>query len=180
MGKVFNGINNLTGTEMASIFAYQGICGFKQKGNRSIFGFDPVRLVSNLFKTTHLNRRLNLVLLLFLSFDSLRDQLRAIWKSDNHYENDPEISPACNAVFQRLESLPITSFMWRQVKPIVRGYIFYSPDTEVTRTIMGKVEDAFGKLQEMEYTVNSILQLLHRVRLWMHENLDDLNNIKVF
>lgn len=41
MGKVFNGINNLTGTEMASIFAYQGICGFKQKGNRSIFGFDP-------------------------------------------------------------------------------------------------------------------------------------------
>lgn len=69
--------------------------------------------------------------------------------------------------------------MWRQVKPIVRGYIFYAPDTEVTRTIMGKVEDAFGKLQEMEYTVNSILQLLHRVRLWMHENLNDLNNIKV-
>lgn len=121
-----------------------------------------------------------IVVIVSNSFDSLRDQLRDIWKSDNHYENDPEISPACNAVFQRLESLPITSFMWRQVKPIVRGYIFYAPDTEVTRTIMGKVEDAFGKLQEMEYTVNSILQLLHRVRLWMHENLDDLNNIKVF
>lgn len=111
-------------------------------------------------------------------YDSLRDRLKD-WNPDHRYENDPEISPACNAVFQRLESMPISSFMWRQIKPIVRGYIYYAPETEITRMIMEKVETEFMKLQDVETAINTGLHLMHLVRLWMYENVQDLGNLKV-
>jgi len=51
--------------------------------------------------------------------DSLRDRLNE-YKPDHHYEDDPEISPVCNNIFRRLEEMPFTSFLWRQVKPLIR------------------------------------------------------------
>lgn len=41
VGQVFEQSSNLTGAEMASIFIYEGICGIKQDGNKSLFGVDP-------------------------------------------------------------------------------------------------------------------------------------------
>ena len=39
----------------------------------------------------------------------------------------------------KVGGIPIGETIWRQVKPIIQGYIFYTPNTYATRKIIQKV-----------------------------------------
>ena len=48
------------------------------------------------------------------------------------------------ALVQMIEEIevggvPIGATIWRQIKPMIQGYIFYTPDTNATRKIIEKV-----------------------------------------
>ncbi|CAL8101606.1 unnamed protein product [Orchesella dallaii] len=159
LGKTIRSYNhdNLTSLEVGGAVLYEGLCGLKLKGEQSLFRVD----------TGDPNR-----------YDTLRDRLKD-WNPDHHYENDPDISASCNAIFKRLESMPISSVVWRQIKPIVRGYIYYAPDTPATRLIMEKVKEKFMQFRDLESSINLVVQLVHRLRLWMQENIHALKDMKV-
>ncbi|ODN00384.1 ATP-binding cassette sub-family A member 2 [Orchesella cincta] len=159
LGRTVRGFNddNLTSAEIGGAVLYEGLCGIKLKGEQTLFRVDA----------GDPNR-----------YDSLRDRLKD-WNPDHHYENDPDISESCNSIFKRLESMPISSVVWRQIKPIVRGYIYYAPDTPATRLLMEKVEEKFMQFQDLESSINLVVQLVHRVRLWMRDNMEALKDIKV-
>ena len=41
----------------------------------------------------------------------------------------------------------LTGFLWGQMKPFIRGKILFSPDTAVTRRIMGAVNATFSPIE---------------------------------
>ena len=79
----------------------------------------------------------------------------------------------------RLEASSLTSFLWKQIKPFVRGSIFYAPNNTFTRDIMIRVDEKFAKIKEVESDVNTTINILHRIRLWIQRNSQDIEFIKV-
>ncbi len=47
----------------------------------------------------------------------------------------------CNNLFENLESSQATRILWRQVKPMVWGYIPFTPNTTAVRRIIAKVKN---------------------------------------
>ncbi|KAM7286419.1 ATP-binding cassette sub-family A member 7 [Ixodes scapularis] len=59
------------------------------------------------------------------------------------YIYDNTTSPRCNEVFRSLEENQLSRFVWRQLKPFVRGKILFAPDSPATRTLVRKVNATF-------------------------------------
>uniref|UniRef100_A0A147BM79 Putative lipid exporter abca1 n=1 Tax=Ixodes ricinus TaxID=34613 RepID=A0A147BM79_IXORI len=59
------------------------------------------------------------------------------------YVYDNTTSPRCNEVFRSLEENQLSRFVWRQLKPFVRGKILFAPDSPATRTLVHKVNATF-------------------------------------
>ena len=152
---MFNSTEPITGADTARF--YTMICGSAGVSNRSMFGFESEKAGR---------------------YDSLRDHLKD-WHKDNVYEPDPEISPICNTIFMRFEASSLTNFFWKQIKPFVRGSIYYAPNTTFTREIMRKVDEKFSKIRDVENDVNTVVSILHRVRFWLRNNSEDIEQLKV-
>uniref|UniRef100_A0A8D0CLG6 P-type phospholipid transporter n=1 Tax=Scleropages formosus TaxID=113540 RepID=A0A8D0CLG6_SCLFO len=48
-------------------------------------------------------------------------------------------TPYCKSLIQSLESNPLSRIVWQGIKPLFTGKLLYTPDTPVTRSIMGEV-----------------------------------------
>ena len=48
-------------------------------------------------------------------------------------------APFCNDLFAALEETAAGRIVWRQVKPLIRGKIPYTPDTPAVRSILQQV-----------------------------------------
>ncbi|CAG7823081.1 unnamed protein product [Allacma fusca] len=150
---------NTTGPIMPedTVRFYEFMCGTKAgKGNNTIFGME----------VDSANR-----------YDTLRDRLKD-WKKDSRFEPDPELSAVCNTIFLRFEMNHLTSFVWKQLKPYLRGFIFYAPENEFTRDIMQRVDDKFGKIHGAEEILNSLINVIHRIRYWIRNHADQVKLMK--
>lgn len=65
------------------------------------------------------------------------------------YVYDNTTSPRCNEVFRSLEENQLSRFVWRQLKPFVRGKILFAPDSPATRTLVRKVNATFEATDRM-------------------------------
>ncbi|XP_024084314.1 ATP-binding cassette sub-family A member 7-like, partial [Cimex lectularius] len=78
-----------------------------------------------------------------LPLNSLQSYLESISKhpAELHYEYDTEISKECNAIYEKLETTPSLKFIWRIVKPYIRGKIIFSPNTTVVKRVLKRLSD---------------------------------------
>jgi hypothetical protein len=59
--------------------------------------------------------------------------------SCNWFRNSLFVAKFCNDLFEQIEAQQVTRLFWRQIKPMVRGKIPYSPDTPVVRRLIAEV-----------------------------------------
>ncbi|BES88375.1 ATP-Hypothetical protein cassette sub-family A ABC1 member [Nesidiocoris tenuis] len=76
------------------------------------------------------------------SVDNLRGYLNSIQDAPAviEYQYDKELSKECNAVYKHLETSPHLKFVWRFLKPFVRGRIVYAPNITVIRRVMSRIK----------------------------------------
>lgn len=72
---------------------------------------------------------------------------------DAEYVYDNTTSPRCNALFLALEKNQLTRFLWRQVKPYVRGKILFAPDNPATKRLISKIGESFMPLERAKALV---------------------------
>ncbi|CAB4066913.1 ABCA4 [Lepeophtheirus salmonis] len=75
--------------------------------------------------------------------DEFRESMKAEKKEEFEYLYDETTSKQCNEIMQMLENDPIFALIWKQLKPLVRGKIVYTPDTPATRKIISAIEKTF-------------------------------------
>ena len=49
------------------------------------------------------------------------------------------VGPFCNALFSEIQSTSIGRIVWRQLKPMIRGIITYTPNTKTINDIIKEV-----------------------------------------
>uniref|UniRef100_A0A8C9VRP3 P-type phospholipid transporter n=1 Tax=Scleropages formosus TaxID=113540 RepID=A0A8C9VRP3_SCLFO len=60
-------------------------------------------------------------------------------EEDTDKQDDNTTTPYCKSLIQSLESNPLSRIVWQGIKPLFTGKLLYTPDTPVTRSIMGEV-----------------------------------------
>ena len=58
---------------------------------------------------------------------------------ENEYIYDNTTTEFCNNLFEELERTTSSRIFWKQIKPLIRGKIPYTPDTPVVRRILKEV-----------------------------------------
>lgn len=79
------------------------------------------------------------------SGDEIKSQLQ---KEINDDESELP-NEFCMQLYEEIRSSSIGSIVWAYVKPILRGKILYTPDNEITRTILAKANSTFAGLEEL-------------------------------
>ena len=68
------------------------------------------------------------------------------------YQNDKDSTAFCNSYFQSLSSVSFRySFIWKQFKPLIVGYIYYTPVNDQTKKLMTefrKIFDAYKNISD--------------------------------
>ncbi|XP_008586239.1 PREDICTED: LOW QUALITY PROTEIN: ATP-binding cassette sub-family A member 7 [Galeopterus variegatus] len=59
---------------------------------------------------------------------------------------DSGLSPACSELMGALEDHPLSSLLWRRLKPLILGKLLFAPDTPFTRQVMAQVNRTFEEL----------------------------------
>ncbi|XP_054282014.1 phospholipid-transporting ATPase ABCA1-like isoform X1 [Macrosteles quadrilineatus] len=114
-------------------------------------------------------------------FDDLREQLRDSTMTQQQYEYDNTTTPACNWLFQQIESSPPMRALWRMIKPYIRGKILYTPETVVTKRIMEKLNSAFAIVKEAHDFSNNLANFtLPQLKTLLYNNTAQLAIIKLF
>ena len=67
----------------------------------------------------------------------------------NNYKNDPDFSDTCNSIFEVMESNVVLRTLWRYVKPVILGKIFYSPNTPATEKVMSAFNETFEDIGQL-------------------------------
>uniref|UniRef100_A0A2R5LC21 Putative lipid exporter abca1 n=1 Tax=Ornithodoros turicata TaxID=34597 RepID=A0A2R5LC21_9ACAR len=98
---------------------------------------------------------------------------------DTEYIYDNSTSPYCNSVFLQLERNQLTRFLWKQVKPYVRGKILYAPDNPATRKLINKINETFTPLQRVKGVAKKWNEAISpRIQTWMANRSDTLQHIQ--
>ncbi|XP_055884282.1 phospholipid-transporting ATPase ABCA1-like isoform X3 [Biomphalaria glabrata] len=68
---------------------------------------------------------------------------------------DAGLTPECAALYANFELQKATRILWRQMKPIILGYINYTPDTPATRKIIKEASRMFDSIISfMNFTID--------------------------
>ncbi|KAI8796754.1 ATP-binding cassette sub-family A member 1, partial [Biomphalaria glabrata] len=60
-----------------------------------------------------------------------------------------DISGACQDLFKTISDLELGNVLWNYLKPVLLGKILYTPDNELTRTILSKANKTFALVGEL-------------------------------
>ncbi|KPP56937.1 hypothetical protein Z043_125397, partial [Scleropages formosus] len=71
-------------------------------------------------------------------------------EEDTDKQDDNTTTPYCKSLIQSLESNPLSRIVWQGIKPLFTGKLLYTPDTPVTRSIMGEVNKTFQDFRVLE------------------------------
>uniref|UniRef100_A0A8C9T650 P-type phospholipid transporter n=1 Tax=Scleropages formosus TaxID=113540 RepID=A0A8C9T650_SCLFO len=69
-------------------------------------------------------------------------------EEDTDKQDDNTTTPYCKSLIQSLESNPLSRIVWQGIKPLFTGKLLYTPDTPVTRSIMGEDFRVLEDIQE--------------------------------
>ncbi|XP_022649119.1 ATP-binding cassette sub-family A member 7-like isoform X2 [Varroa destructor] len=98
---------------------------------------------------------------------------------DDKYLYDNSTSQRCNAIFKTLEENQITLFLWKQLKPYVRGKILYSPRTAATFKVIERVNKTFEPLLVVRNTAHHwTASVAPKILSWMQKHSDTVEQIK--
>ncbi|XP_070562934.1 phospholipid-transporting ATPase ABCA3-like [Ptychodera flava] len=70
-------------------------------------------------------------------------------KNEHEYEYDNETTPFCNSMFRSIESNQFTRILWTRLKPLMVGYVPYSPNSKAAKRIIEKASWPFKTLQNI-------------------------------
>ncbi|XP_062967298.1 phospholipid-transporting ATPase ABCA7 [Cynocephalus volans] len=59
---------------------------------------------------------------------------------------DSGLNPACSELMGALEDHPLSSLLWRRLKPLILGKLLFAPNTPFTRQVMAQVNRTFEEL----------------------------------
>ncbi|KAH9366403.1 hypothetical protein HPB48_002671 [Haemaphysalis longicornis] len=97
----------------------------------------------------------------------------------SEYIYDNSTSPRCNAVFKSFEHNQLMRFLWRQVKPYVRGKILFAPDTPATRRIIQKVNETFEPLNRLKTLAQRwTVDVAPKLTSWLSNNSARLQQVR--
>ncbi|OQR70263.1 ATP-binding cassette sub-family A member 1-like, partial [Tropilaelaps mercedesae] len=98
---------------------------------------------------------------------------------DDKYVYDNKTSQRCNAIFKTLEENQITLFLWKQLKPYVRGKILYSPHNAATFKIIERVNKTFEPLLVVRNMAHHwTTGVAVKIKNWMNKHADTVDQIK--
>ncbi|XP_064607351.1 phospholipid-transporting ATPase ABCA1-like [Liolophura sinensis] len=112
--------------------------------------------------------------------DKEEDEKKDDKEKDKSDESDVEefdntTTPFCASLFEGFQSTPYTRILWRQIKPILRGYVPYTPDTPAIRRVIKKANrtfEEFGRLikiaddwEEYKPTLINYLETSENIKL---------------
>ncbi|XP_077981076.1 phospholipid-transporting ATPase ABCA1-like [Glandiceps talaboti] len=81
-------------------------------------------------------------------------------EDDDHvYIYDNSTTPFCNSLFKNMESSQFTRILWRRLKPLLVGYVPFSPNTTASRRIIEKANWPFQTLQDIVDLANMWLEI---------------------
>ncbi|CAN8004107.1 unnamed protein product, partial [Ixodes hexagonus] len=96
------------------------------------------------------------------------------------YVYDNTTSPRCNEVFRSLESNQLSRFVWKQLKPFVRGKILFAPDSPATRTLIRKVNATFEAMDKVGAMARRWSQeLAPKIGQWLGNQSGTLQRLRV-
>ncbi|XP_061831887.2 phospholipid-transporting ATPase ABCA1 isoform X4 [Nerophis lumbriciformis] len=95
-------------------------------------------------------------------------------------KNDPEDKnlhhdfkePFCRNLIQTLESNPLSSIVWRGMKPLLVGKLLYTPDTPAVQQVMKKVNQTFQDLQIFQDLNEAWLELGPEIKKFMETSME--------
>ena len=112
------------------------------------------------------------------SEDDVKLENQTSFSSDFTYDNTT--SYFCNDIFYRIQQFqnPAVRMVWFQMKPLVRGKIPYSPDTQVVRRIIHQANWTFEYLARIQKMAKDSLEGLPMIEQFMTSS-PVMDNIRV-
>ncbi|XP_077499685.1 phospholipid-transporting ATPase ABCA1-like isoform X2 [Amblyomma americanum] len=118
-------------------------------------------------------------------FEEFREQVNRNLQEQNEdallseYVYDNTTSPRCNAVFKSFEHNQLMRFLWRQLKPYVRGKILFAPNNAATQKIIRKVNETFEPLNRLKNLAQRwTVDIAPKVTHWISNNSAKLEQVR--
>ncbi|KAH9491700.1 ATP-binding cassette sub- A member 1 [Bulinus truncatus] len=98
------------------------------------------------------------------------------------YENavkkneDAGLTPVCAALFANFELDTTTRVLWRQVKPIVLGFITYSPDTPATKKIIKEASRMFDSIKSFMKFIIDLQAAIPSVEKFLKNDIEPIRD----
>ncbi|UYV67345.1 ABCA1 [Cordylochernes scorpioides] len=96
--------------------------------------------------------------------EQIKNNREKLMQKDSYlYEYDNRTTQKCNSLFKTLEENENTRMIWKQLKPLVRGKILYTPEGPATQQLIRTVNDSFTPIRSILNFTQSWLDNLHPI-----------------